>query len=153
MNYATSFQEREGGTTIRREAELNIGSLEENYTRLRSWASIMGVGLSGSPFVIVRDGVVNVGVQTKKPTAANPETGVHPGEVPGGMSLCIEDVPLASLDEVTAQLPGEFGDAWTAAGAVEFHRSKDGFGRGTVVVPLQPAAGAAGQRQEAGSVA
>jgi hypothetical protein len=153
MNYATSFQERTGGSTIGREAELNLASLEENCTRLRSWASIWGIGLAGTPFFTVRDGHVSVAVLTKKPHDANPETGVHTFELPSGMSLFIQDVPLDEFAAVTADLSSELGDSWEEAGSPEFHRSKDGFGRGTIIVPLQAAAASPQPREAATTTA
>ena len=147
MNYATSFKERTGGSTIGREAQLNLASLEENSTKLRSWASIWGIALASTPFFTEHAGAVSVAVITKAPHDANPETGVHTFTLPTGMALYIEDVALTDFEAVTADLSAELGDKWSQAGMPEFHRSKDGFGRGTIIVPLQ-LAGASGQSRE-----
>lgn len=147
MNYATSFKERTGGSTIGRESELNLASLEENSTKLRSWASIWGIALAGTPFFTEHEGAVSVAVRTQKPHDANPETGVHTFELPTGMALYIEDVPLTDFEAITSDLSAQLGDKWSQAGMPEFHRSKDGFSSGTIVVPLQPA-GTAGESRE-----
>jgi len=137
MNYATSFREREGNAVVARDTDNTMGAIEEHCTRLRSWASIMGVIPAGVPFIRLAPGKMTVNLPITKEVETNGETGVHTSVLCGGTAMYIEDVAFGEIISVVNGLMPELTQNWASTGPAEFHRGPDGFGVGTLVIPLR----------------
>lgn len=135
MQYPARYVEREGAVAVARRAEANLGSVEEETIRLRSWAAILGVSLVGTPFLRFQNGDVTVNVGVTRLARPNAETGVSESELPGGRALALEDVPFNQIASVLAGVAAE--EPCAEAARAEFHRSADGFRRGTLVIPME----------------
>lgn len=147
MQYSVSYRQRDGAAAVARKAEANLGSIEEETTRLRSWAAILGIPLLGTPFLRFPNGGVMVNIAIAREAHPNPQTGVVESALPGGPALAIEEVPF---EQIAAVLGGISAEEPSAEGSqAEFHRSADGFGHGTLVIPIADGARARNGRHAA----
>ncbi len=137
MNYATSFRKREGHAVVARDTDRTMAAIEEHSTRLRSWAAIIGVTPAGAPFLRLTPGKVTVNLPIANEIETNGETGVHASVLCSGTAMYVEDVPFAEIERVVDELLPDLSETWVSAGPVEFHRGPDGFGSGTLVLPLR----------------
>lgn len=142
MSFETTYSEREALPAVGRRADPTLGAIAEETTKLRSWAAIRGVRLAGQPFVRISGDEVTVNVPTVAPADTNRETGVFPGDLPGGRVVSVTGVPFDNLFAVADALREDLGRG--PGLPVEFHPGSEGFGAGTVTVPI-PADGGQGQ--------
>jgi hypothetical protein len=138
MRYQLAFEDRPSLTVVSRPCELTPASIEEQSTRLRSWALIRGAPIAGPAFVAVHG---RIGGRVCLPLGAavypHPETGLCLETIKAGEVARIAPVSLGQLfgeiDELTARLSPDR----PLRGCAEFHPVVGGRGEATLVLPLE----------------
>ncbi len=131
----TEYAVRPAATTVSIEAEFTSRALDEAATRLRSWAATRGFPTRGRPFVVL-DGAQTCRVFVAIDDAADPhpETGVTAERRPAGAVVATSNMTRRQAEDVLPGVLDLIGDL--ASGPPEFHASKEGFGEGTLHVPV-----------------
>lgn len=131
----TEFTVRPATATVSTEAQFTSRALDEAATRLRSWAATRGYLVRGRPFVIL-DGSETCRVSVPVDDAADPhpETGITAEQRPAGAVAGTASMTRRQAENV---LPGLLDlIANLATGPPEFHAGKEGFGEGTLQIPV-----------------
>ncbi len=135
MTSSTSFSERAASAAVARSSEFTLGAIEEATVRLRSWAAIRDVGLSGVPFLRLAGDSTLVCLPTAARANPHPQTGVTATSIESGDVAVVRGVSFGDVRRTVADVARELGLNEVGL-TVEFHRGTEGFGTGSVVIPL-----------------
>jgi hypothetical protein len=131
----TEYAVRPARTTVSTVADVTSRALDEAATRLRSWAATRGYLSRGRPFFVL-DGsdTCRVFVPIDEEADPHPETGIVVGRHPDSAVACTSTMTRRAAEAALPGLLDVIGGL--AAGPAEFHAGKDGFGDGTLQVPV-----------------
>lgn len=115
-------------------------SLSAAMTRLRSWALIRGVPITGESFVqFAGPAITRVHLPIGDPLAPHPDTGVSLDRVVGGVTARVAGVRLTDAPRVARTVEELLGPTTPLSGRAEFHPAKGEGSEGTLVLPLTKA--------------
>lgn len=135
---------RAAGYTISRTTGYTLAEVEEAANRLKSWAVIMNIPVTGPAFVrLSSDMVAFVHLPVDRALDTSMEDGIVADTMPATDVVEGSEVPFDEMRPAAAAFRTEASEAGEVAGHVEYHGGRDGMRSGTLVVPLQPAVVAA----------
>lgn len=130
---------RERGFTVSRASGYSLGEIEEAATRLKSWAVIMGVGITGPAFVrLSSDLTAFVHLPIDREVDTSVEDGITSGATPASHVAEGRDVTFDEMRPTATALRNEAEQLGNIAGHAEYHAGPDGMRHGTLYVPVEP---------------
>jgi len=135
---------RAAGYTISRTTGYTLAEIEEAATRLKSWAVIMNVTVTGPAFVrLSSDMVAFVHLPVDRALDTSMEDGIVADPMPATDVIEGHDVSFDEMRSTAAALRSEAARVGEVSGHAEYHAGPDGMRSGTLVVPVQPLAAVA----------
>lgn len=135
MTYSPTVSERTASPAVARSADFSLGIIEEETVRLQSWAAIRGVALAGAPFLRLVGDSTLVCLPTTARANPHPETGVIVTSIEPGDVAVVRGVSFGEVRRAVADVARELG-LDEAGLTAEFERGSDGFGTGSLFIPL-----------------
>jgi len=135
MTYSPTVLERPASTAVARATDFSLGAIEEATVRLQSWAAIRGVAPAGVPFLRLVGDSTLVCLPTAARANPHPQTGVIATSIEPGDVAVVRGVSFGEVRRAVADVARELGLDESGLTA-EFQRGNDGFGTGSLLIPL-----------------
>ena len=125
---------RASGYTVSRASGYGLGEVEEAATRLKSWAVIMGIPITGPAFVrLSSDLAAFVHLPIDRAVDTSVEDGISAETMPDAQVVEGRDVTFDEMRTTATALRNEAEQLGNIAGHAEYHAGPDGMRRGTKV--------------------
>lgn len=144
MSHTPTLSTRPASHTIAREAPYTLAAVEEAANRLRSWAVIMGVPITGRPFVRLNsDLTAFVHLPVDRAVDTTREDSMISGVISPGEVMEFPAVPFDDIRPDAVSTKADLPESCELAGPVEYHAGPGGLRSGALVAPVHRLAASA----------